>query len=99
MKALYVFAALLLLPGCSFFSTVPAGTVTGLVLYNGEPAAGKKVSLIGSDKKATTDASGRYTFTGVAAGTNAALHDTVGQADAKLYEAKELRRTEGARHP
>lgn len=69
MKApLLMLAALLVLPGCSFFNPVPAGTVTGLVLYNGEPAAGKRVSLIGSDKKVTTDANGRYTFTGVQAG-------------------------------
>ena len=64
--------ALGLITGCaqlgSLISPVPAGVVTGVVRFNGEPAAGKRVSLAGTEKKATTDASGRYSFSGVAGG-------------------------------
>lgn len=67
---------LLVLSGCdtlsALVSPVAAGVVTGTVLFNGQPAAGKRVSLTGAEKKATTDASGRYTFTGVSG--SARLH-------------------------
>lgn len=78
MKALLAVPAftLLLLSGCdtlsSLVSPVAAGVVTGTVLFNGQPAAGKRVSLVGAEKKATTDASGRYTFSGVSG--SARLH-------------------------
>lgn len=66
MKALLgspILAALL--SSCSLVNAVPTGVVTGVVLYNGRPAAGKPVSLVGTEKKGVTDASGRYTFTSV----------------------------------
>lgn len=57
--------ALLAPPGCG---QGPApGVVTGLVLFNGHPAAGKRVSLVGSEAKGSTDANGRYTFSGLGA--------------------------------
>jgi hypothetical protein len=60
------------LPGCGVFGSLlgapAAGVVTGLVTYDGRPAAGKRVTLVGGETKAAaTDANGRYTFTGVAA--------------------------------
>lgn len=62
-------ALLLTLSGCQLveplLSPVPAGVVTGTVLFNGQPAAGKRVSLLGAEKKAYTDANGRYTFSNV----------------------------------
>jgi hypothetical protein len=62
------------LAGCGFdpvgwagglFNSQPAGVVTGLVRYGGEPASGKHVSLGDGSAKATTDANGRYTFRGL----------------------------------
>jgi hypothetical protein len=69
MKAsLLAIAAAVTLTGCNPFSNpVPAGTVTGLVLFNGQPAAGKRVTMT-VYRKATTDANCRYTFTGLGAG-------------------------------
>lgn len=54
--------------GCGFGAPA-SGIVTGLVTYDGRPAAGKRVTLAGGAAKvAATDASGRYTFNAVAAG-------------------------------
>lgn len=56
------------LPGCDMLApAAPAGVVSGIVTFNGEPAAGKRVSLDGTP--AITDASGRYRFSDIAAGT------------------------------
>jgi hypothetical protein len=47
------------------------------VLYNGEPAAGKPVTLTGAEKRVYTDASGRYTFSGVPGGTMRVRYDGI----------------------
>lgn len=67
------------LSGCGWFSLVPAGTVTGTVLFNGAPAAGKRVSLVGTEQRAVTDANGRYRFTGLTAKTYKVVY--LGAAD------------------
>jgi hypothetical protein len=81
MKALL--PALLLaaaLPGCSLLdpllNPVAPGVVTGVVLFNGEPAAGKPVTLTGPEKRVYTDASGRYTFSGVSGGSMRVRYDS-----------------------
>ncbi|MEB3329178.1 MAG: carboxypeptidase-like regulatory domain-containing protein [Candidatus Sericytochromatia bacterium] len=52
--------------GC--WGGVAPGTISGLVTYDGRPAAGKRVQLLGGEARAAaTDANGRYTFTGVQA--------------------------------
>lgn len=44
------------------------GVVTGIVTYDGRPAAGKRVQLSGGETRfQSTDANGRYTFANVAA--------------------------------
>lgn len=54
--------------GCGFGAPA-SGIVTGLVTYDGKPAAGKRITLAGGGSKVgATDASGRFTFSGVAAG-------------------------------
>lgn len=71
VRAVVPVLALVALPGCGwnplslFGGGVPAGTVTGLVLYAGEPAPGKTVTY--GSQSGVTDATGRYTFTGVTA--------------------------------
>lgn len=60
--------------GCSFIGPQPVpGSVTGTVLYNGQPGGGLNVSLTPDGttvlQTVSTDASGRYYFTGVSAGT------------------------------
>ncbi|MNS71010.1 hypothetical protein D3C72_1043630 [compost metagenome] len=70
-----------LLSGCSLLdpllNPVAPGVVTGVVLYNGEPAAGKPVTLMGPEKRAYTDASGRYTFSGVGGGSMRVRYDGI----------------------
>lgn len=56
------------LSGCALFTAPTPGVVEGVVHYNGEPAAGKRVSLAG--KQAITDAQGRYRFTGTPPGSS-----------------------------
>lgn len=52
-----------------FGGGAPAGVVTGIVMYGGEPAAGRHVTLAGANGVRTvTDANGRYTFKGVTGG-------------------------------
>ncbi len=54
--------------GCGFGAPA-AGIVTGVVTYDGKPAAGKRVTLAGpTPKVAATDPNGRYTFNGIASG-------------------------------
>jgi hypothetical protein len=82
MKALLPAALMVgLLPGCSLIepllNPVAPGVVTGVVLYNGEPAAGKPVTLMGPEKRAYTDASGRYTFSGVGGGSLRVRYDGI----------------------
>lgn len=74
LKATYLLLpalwALATASGCGLFNSLPVGTITGVVLYNGEPAAGRRVNLIGAGSSPhITDANGRYTFTGIRTGT------------------------------
>ncbi|HEY9724080.1 MAG TPA: hypothetical protein V6D47_18905 [Oscillatoriaceae cyanobacterium] len=63
------FAAIAIhLSGCGLFSSLPAGTVTGVVLFNGGPAHGIRVGLQGTSLATSTDLNGNYTFTGVPGG-------------------------------
>lgn len=55
-----------------------AGIVTGIVLFNGAPAAGKRIALYGSDARTVTNAAGRYTFTGVQPKTYSVLYQSSG---------------------
>lgn len=59
----------LALGGCGWLADlgVAAGTVSGRVLYAGEPANGRKVFLRGPELETVTAADGRYVFTGVKA--------------------------------
>ncbi|MEB3221898.1 MAG: carboxypeptidase-like regulatory domain-containing protein [Candidatus Sericytochromatia bacterium] len=51
---------------CSCWGGAAPGTITGVVTYDGRPAAGKRVQLVGGETRAAaTDASGRYTFSGL----------------------------------
>jgi hypothetical protein len=79
MKAFISLAlAAIALSGCQvldpLLNPVPSGVVTGVVLFNGAPAAGKRVSLVGATQKGYTNAAGRYTFSGVPAGTRVYVH-------------------------
>jgi hypothetical protein len=76
------------LAGCGWFNNTPAGLVAGSVLFNGNPAAGKRVSLYNSDGtpqvgnngsgETVTDAIGRFAFTGVPTGRYHVRYDSVG---------------------
>ena len=60
--------ALLFLAGCGWFNfdPPPPGEVSGVIMYDGQPEAGKRLTLYGSGMPpAISDANGRYTFTGV----------------------------------
>lgn len=59
----------LALAGCDWLAPGAApGTVTGVVLFNGQPAAGKRVTLLPDGDRTFTLQDGSYTFTGVGEG-------------------------------
>lgn len=68
-KTAAIAALALTIGGCGLFDSTPPGTVTGVVLFNGGPAHGIRVSLLNANLPPTeTDVNGRYTFTNVPAG-------------------------------
>lgn len=62
-RGLGIFAASLL-AACG--GSASPGIVTGIVTYDGRPAAGKRIQLAGGENRfQSTDANGRYTFSNV----------------------------------
>ncbi|MFP5503556.1 MAG: hypothetical protein ACLGIN_13790 [Candidatus Sericytochromatia bacterium] len=76
----------LALAGCDWLAPGAApGTVTGVVLYNGQPAAGKRVTLLPDGDKTFTLQDGTYTFTGVGEGQHQVLYQA--QPDPTQFQA------------
>jgi hypothetical protein len=77
MTGLGAIALVSVLAGCDLVAPgAPSGTVTGVVLYNGAPAAGKVVNLLNVGQKTATNAQGRYTFTSVTPGKYQVLYQS-----------------------